>query len=114
MHNYRVENILNDLKTGFLTESEAERKLNRLYPDGCAVEDTVHHAVRDFLSGWSDSRDVTCKIEREYAREESRKRFEEKEARDHRAEEEMRRRRDALVQERERGVTNRRGEGEEL
>jgi len=45
---YRADQILRDLKAGFISDREAERKLNALYPDGCPVERTVRDAVRDF------------------------------------------------------------------
>jgi len=71
MNRWRAEETLRDLQSGHISEHEAERRLNDLYPDGYAVEDTVCRVVRD--ANWTDPYDGARKVEQEWEDEEARR-----------------------------------------
>ncbi len=88
---WRAEEAMRDLRSGRISEYEAERTLNDLYPDGYAVENKVRDVVRDAASGWGDDYGHVREIERTYQAEEDRKHRErEREEREEREAEERR------------------------
>ena len=96
MSRWEAEEVLRDVRHGRLSDYEAERKLNDLYPDGYRVEDTVRSVVRDAASGWRDPYDGARRVESEWEDEEGRRRRrrrrqEEEERRDEEARQEQRR-----------------------
>ena len=76
MSRYRTEEILRDLRSGRISEHEAESKLARNYNDG--VPYGVQEVVRKYANGWvgNDVESSARKIESEYRSQELRKQIE--------------------------------------